>query len=203
MKLYYFPGACSLAPHIVLREAGLPFELEKVDLGSRQTDTGADYRTVNPKGYVPALQLHNGDVLTEAPVVLQYIADQAPDRQLLPAAGTMARYRAIEWLNFIATEVHKTLGMLFKPGLPDETKQMLHALAGTRLDLIEKQLQGRDYLTGNQFSVADAYLTTVLGWSHLLQFDLARWPTVQSYLQRVAARPAVQAAMVAEGLIKQ
>lgn len=203
MKLYYSPGACSLAPHIVLREAGLPFELEKVNLGTKQTETGADYRAINPKGYVPTLQLDNGEVLTEASVVMQYLADQAPEKQLLPAAGTMERYRVVEWLNFISTEVHKSLGMLFKPGLPEETKQMMLALAGTRLDLVEKQLQGRDYLTGNQFTVADAYLSTVLGWSRLLRFDLARWPTVQAYLQRVAARPAVQAAMVAEGLIKK
>jgi len=200
MKLYYSPGACSLAPHIVLREAGLQFELEKVDLGTKKTDTGADYRTVNPKGYVPTLQLDNGEVLTEASVVMQYIADKVPEKQLAPAAGTMERYRVIEWLNFISTEVHKTLGMLFKPGLPEETKQMMIALAGTRLDLVEKQLQGHDYLTGNQFTVADAYLSTVLGWSRMLHFDLARWPTVQAYLQRVAARPAVQAAMTAEGL---
>lgn len=201
MKLYYSPGACSLAPHIVLREAGLQFDLEKVDLGAKKTDSGADYRTINPKGYVPTLQLDDGQTLTEAAVILQYIADRAPQKQLVPAAGTMERYRATEWLHFVSTELHKTLGMLFKPGMPEETKKMMLELAGTRLDLVEKQLQGRDYLTGNQFTIADAYLSTVLGWSRLLRFDLARWPTVQAYLQRVAARPAVQAAMAAEGLI--
>jgi len=203
MKLYYSPGACSLAAHIVLHEAGLPFETEKVNLADKKTATGADYLAVNPKGYVPALQLDNGEVLTEAPVVLQYLADQAPARQLAPAAGTMERYRLIEWLNFISTELHKSLGMLFKPGLPEETRQMMRTLAGTRLDLVDKQLQGRDYLTGNQFGIADAYLSTVLGWSRLLQFDLARWPAVQAYLQRVNARPAVRAAMAAEGLLNQ
>lgn len=202
MKLYYAPGACSLSPHIVLREAGFEFDLEKVGLADKKTESGADYRQINPKGYVPALQLDSGEVLTEVPAVVQYLADQMPEKQLAPAAGTMERYRLIEWLNFISTELHKTLGMLFRPGLPEETRQAARDTAAARLGIIDKQLEGRDYLAGDRFSVADAYLFTVLGWSRPLHFDLARWPAVQAYLQRVAARPAVQAAMAAEGLIK-
>jgi len=203
MKLYYATGTCALSPHIVLLESGLPFELEKVSLADKKTASGGNYLDVNPKGYVPALQLDDGDVLTEGPAIVQYLADKVPEKQLAPAAGTMARYHLIESLNFISTEVHKSFGTLFRPNVPEETKQAVYDTLASRLQFVEKQLQGRDYLTGNQFSVADAYLFTVLGWAKPLKFDLGRWPAVQAYLQRVAARPTVRAAMVAEGLIKE
>jgi glutathione S-transferase len=203
MKLYYSTGACSLSPHIVLREAGFPFELEKVNLASKKTANGDDYLAVNPKGYVPALRLDSGEVLTEGPAIVQYLADKAPEKQLAPAAGSMERYRLIEWLNFISTEVHKTFSPMFKPNTPEETKQASRDTLSARLEIVEKQLQGRDYLTGNQFSVADAYLFTVLCWARPMKFDLGRWPLVQAYMQRVAARPAVHEAMKAEGLLKE
>lgn len=203
MKLYFSPGACSLSPHIVMREAGLTFETEKVSLSSKQTASGGDYRAINPKGYVPALQLDDGEVLTEGPAIVQYIADKNPQAQLAPANGSMERYRLIEWLNFISTELHKSFGALFKPNTPEEIKQAARDTIATRLEIVEKQLQGRDYLFGNQFSVADAYLFTVVGWAPHVKMDLGRWPGVQAFLQRVAARPAVRAAMLAEGLLKE
>jgi glutathione S-transferase len=202
MKLYFSPGACSLSPHIVLREAGLSFDLEKVDLASKQTASGTDYRTVNPKGYVPALQLDNGQVLTEGPAIVQYVADQVPEKKLAPTAGTMERYRLLEWLNFISTELHKTFSPLFKPTTPEETKAAARETLTNRIGIVAAQLQHSSYLTGEQFSVADAYLFTVLNWTRHVKFDLSPWPAVQAYVQRVASRPAVQAAMVAEGLIK-
>ncbi|HZW23293.1 glutathione transferase GstA [Noviherbaspirillum sp.] len=203
MKLYYSTGACSLSPHIVLRELGFSFDLERVNLASKKTAGGEDYLEVNPKGYVPALVLDNGEVLTEGPAIVQYLADQAPEKQLAPAAGTMPRYHLVEWLNFISTELHKTFSPLFKPNTPEETKQASRDTIAARLHIVEKQLQGRDYLTGNQFSVADAYLFTVLCWARPMKFDLGQWPAVQAYMQRVAARPAVHEAMKAEGLIKE
>jgi glutathione S-transferase len=203
MKLYFSPGTCALAPHIILCETGLPFETEKVSLSSKKTASGGDYRVINPKGYVPALQLDDGAVLTEVAAVLQYIADRAPEKQLAPAAGSMEHYRLLEWLNFIASEVHKSFGLQFKPNIPEETKQAMRDIIAARFDIVEKQLQGRDYLLGNQFSIADAYLFTVASWAPHLKFDLGPWPAIQAYMQRVAARPAVRAAMMAEGLIKE
>lgn len=203
MKLYYSTGACSLSPHIVLREAGFPFELERVNLASKKTAAGEDYLAVNPKGYVPALKLDSGEILTEGPAIVQYLADKAPGKQLAPEAGTMARYHLIEWLNFISTELHKAFSPLFKPNTPEETKQAARDTISARINIVEKQLQGRDYLTGNQFSVADAYLFTVLNWARPMKFDLGQWPAVEAYMQRVAARPAVHDAMKAEGLIKE
>jgi len=203
MKLYYSTGACSLSPHIVLRELGFSFDLERVNLASKKTAGGEDYLEVNPKGYVPALVLDSGEVLTEGPAIVQYLADQAPEKQLAPAAGTMARYHLVEWLNFISTELHKAFSPLFKPNTPEETKQTARDTIAARLHIVEKQLQGRDYLAGNQFSVADAYLFTVLCWARPMKFDLGQWPAVQAYMQRVAARPAVHEAMKAEGLIKE
>ena len=203
MKLYFSPGTCALAPHIILCETGLPFETEKVNLSSKKTASGGDYRAINPKGYVPALQLDDDAVLTEAGAVLQYLADSAPEKRLAPAAGSMEHYRLLEWLNFIASELHKTFGLLFKPNIAEETKQMVRDIIAARLDIVEKQLQGRDYLLGNQFSIADAYLFTVASWAPHMKFDLGPWPAIQAYIQRVAARPAVRAAMVAEGLIKE
>jgi glutathione S-transferase len=202
MKLYFSPGACSLSPHIVLREAGLSFDLEKVDLASKKTASGTDFKTINPKGYVPALQLDNGQVLTEGPAIVQYVADQAADKQLAPAAGSIERYRLMEWLNFISTELHKSFSPLFKPAMPEEAKAMARETLANRLGVVAAQLQHSTYLTGEQFSVADAYLFTVLNWSRRVNVDLTPWPAVEAYMKRVAARPAVRAAMTAEGLIK-
>jgi glutathione S-transferase len=202
MKLYYARGACSLAPHIALREAGVVFELVQVDLRTKKTAGGSDYLQVNPKGYVPALQLADGGVLTEAAVVLQYIADQKPDAGLMPRAGSMERYRTMEWLNFVAAEIHKTLGALFKPNLTPEWKQSSLALFGNRCDILAGALAGRPFLTDAGFSVADIYLYTVLSWTKFLQVDLGKWPALTEYVSRVAARPAVREALKAEGLLK-
>lgn len=200
MKLYYSPGACSLAPHIVLRQAGYQFDLEKVDLGSKKTASGENYADVNPKGYVPALKLDDGQILTEAGVVLQYLADQKPESGLAPKLGTMERYRLMEWLNFISTEIHKQFAPLFKSNIPLEWRQNQVNTLAQRFEFLSEQLGGNDYLTGDRFTIADAYLFTVLGWSKLLNVDLDRWQKLGSYLVRVGSRPAVKEAMKAEGL---
>ncbi|UVE17156.1 glutathione transferase GstA [Pseudomonas sp. LS44] len=202
MKLYYSPGACSLSPHIVLNELDLPYNLEKVDLKAHTTASGVDFTTINPKGYVPALQLDGGEVLTEGPAIVQYLADQKPAAGLLPAAGTLQRARAQEWLHFIGTELHKGFSPLFNPTTPEEVKASAKAAIGKRLGFIDKALAGRDYLMGEQFSVADAYLFTIVNWTFPMGIDLAPYPTVQTFHKRVGARPAVQRAMQAEGLIK-
>lgn len=202
MKLYFSPGACSLSPHIVLREAGYQFATEKVSLADKKTESGKDYRSINPKGYVPALELDDGEILTEGPAIVQFLADKAPDKHLAPAAGTMERYRLIEWLNFISTELHKSFSPLFKPHTPEESRQAARDTIAARLDIVARQLQDKEYLTGNQFTVADAYLFTVLNWSGHVKIDLGLWPALQTYVQRVAARPAVREALLAEGLIK-
>jgi glutathione S-transferase len=202
MKLYYSPAACSLAPHIALREAGLSFHLEKVDLKTGRTAGDADYARINPKGYVPALQFDDGSTLTEVAAILQWIADEAPHTHLAPAAGTMARYRLIEWLNFIATEIHRNMGALFQADLPEATRNHLTATLARRLDYTQQQLGSRPFLTGEQFTVADAYLYVVLNWARWVKFDLARWPRLAEFNARVAARPAVQAALKVEGLVK-
>lgn len=201
MKLYFSPGACSLSPHIVLQEAGLDFTLERVDLRARQTAGGVDFLTINSKGYVPALELKDGTVLTEGPAIVQFIADLVPDRQLVPAHGTLERYQVIEWLNFIATEVHKSFGPLFRPNTAEDVKEAARTNLSNRLDWIAARLAGRDFLMGSQFTVADAYLFTALGWAAFVNFDLARWPALTAYQQRVASRPAVQQALRAEGLL--
>lgn len=198
MKLYFAPGACSLSPHIVLREAGLPFQLEKVDLRSKQTASGTDYRTVNPKGSVPALALDDGQVLTEGPTVVQYLADLVPEKQLAPAAGSMERYRLMEWLNFISTELHKGFSPLFNPAMPQEAKQLTMERLLSRLDYLETRLGGDGFLLGAQFTVADAYLFVILRWGRAFEIDLARWPGIEAYFKRVEQRPAVQAALAAE-----
>jgi glutathione S-transferase len=203
MKLYYSPGACSLSPHIVLRESGLPFDLERVDLKTKQTETGADYRTINPKGYVPALRLDDNGILTEGPVIVQYLADRVPDRKLAPAAGTMERYRLMEWLNFITSEVHKSFGALFNPQTPEDWKAFVRGLLGQRFDFVAAQLKDRDYLMGNAFCVADAYLFAVLNWGQWTGIDIGNWPALKTYHARMAARPAVHAALVAEKLLKE
>lgn len=202
MKLYFTPGACSLAPHIALREAGLPFETEEVDLGSKKTKNGADYRAVNPKGSVPALQLDNGQVLTEAAIILQYIADKKPNAKLAPPPGTLERYRLQEWLNYIATEVHKGFSPLFNSKIPEAWKQVVMDALATRFDFLTKSLERKPYLTGDTFTIADGYLFTILGWTTYMNIDLGKWPTLKAYVDRVAARPAVRAALKAEGLAK-
>ena len=202
MKLYYAPGACSLAPHIGLREAGYQFDLEQVDLAAKKTKSGADYTKINGKGYVPALQLDSGEVITEAPVILQYIADQKPESGLAPKAGTMERYRTQEWLNFVTSELHKGFGILFNPALPENARPAVIDRLGQRLDFLAKQLDGKPYLTGDKFTAPDAYLFTVLSWAPHLKISLDRWPTLKTYVERVAGRPQVQAALKAEGLAK-
>jgi glutathione S-transferase len=198
MKLYFSPGACSMAVHIVLREAGYPFEIDKVDFATQTTASGEDYRTVNGKGYVPALRLDDGQVLTEVAVILQYLADHQPAAGLAPPAGTMERYRLMEWLNFIASEIHKTLGALFHSGMTPEWKAHQIELFGRRAAWVERRLAERPYLMGAQFSVADAYLFTVLRWCKFLDVDLAPWPAVQNHQTLVGGRPAVQATLKAE-----
>lgn len=201
MKLYYMPGACSLAPHIALREAGLSFDLEKVER-TKKTQSGADYLAVNAKGAVPALGLEDGQVLTEAAVIQQYIADKAPTKKLAAAAGTQERYRLQEWLNYIASDVHKGIGQLFNPAMPDEYKNAVKkGLAERQLPYLNEALAGRDYLLGD-FTVADGYLFTVLNWTNFHNIDLSAYPNIAAYMKRVAARPAVQDAMKAEGLLK-
>lgn len=201
MKLYYSPGACSLAPHIVLREAGLDFELERVDIPNKKTASGDDYWKINPKGYVPALKLDNGEVLSEVGVICQYLADQKPAAGLAPAAGTMVRYRFLEWLNFVATEVHKMIGALFNPRMTPEMKEVQLGVIVRRLNALENMLDGRPYLMGEQFSAADVYLFSVLNWTRVLRIDTSQWPKIEALMARVAARPKVQEAMKAEGLL--
>ena len=202
MVLYYTPGACSLSPHIVLREAGLPFTLHKVDLKSKSIESGGDFNGVNGKGYVPALKLDNGQVLTEGPAIVQYIADLKPEAGIAPAAGTMERYKLQEWLNFITAELHKAMGSMFNPAQTPEWKEAVKATLSKRLDWLSKQLEGKNYLMGETFSVADAYLFTVLGWAAHVGFDLSKWPVLQQYSARVGGRPKVVEALKAEGLVK-
>lgn len=201
MKLYYVPGACSLSPHIVLREAGYAFELEKVDLATRKTASGADYYGINPKGYVPALQLDDGSVLTEGPAIVQYLADQRPKQGLAPVPEERARYELHSWLNFISTELHKQYSPLFNPACAAEQRQAALQALKNRYDYLAKELATRDYLCGSRFSVADAYLFTVNNWSNFVKVDLSPWPLLLAYQQRIAQRPAVQAALRAEGLL--
>lgn len=202
MKLYYAPGACSFSPHIALLEAGLDATLVKVDTKTHRTEDGGDYYAINPKGYVPLLELDDGTRLTEGPVIVQYIADRNPVSKLAPAAGTMERYQLQEWLNFITAELHKQFGPLFQATTPGEYKETLKEKIGKRFDWVAQQLQGKDYLMGSTFTVADAYLFTMLLWTKHVGIDLSRWPLLTAYQTRVAARPKVREAMIAEGLIK-
>lgn len=201
MKLYYTPGACSMAPHIALREAGLQFDLERVDLQQKKTETGADFNTVNPKGYVPALKLDNGEVLTEVGVILQYVADQKPDSGLIPPAGSLERYRVLEWVNFTATELHKSFGPLFNPAATEDMKKTAMDTVTRRLGYVDSKLTGDGFLAGPQFTVADAYLCTVLGWCNFLKLDLSPWPNLAAYAGRAASRPKVLETLKAEGLM--
>jgi glutathione S-transferase len=200
MKLYYYPGACSMSVHICLREAGYTFVLDRVDFATGTSAGGEDYGAVNSKGYVPALRLDDGQVLTEVGVILQYLADQRPDAGLAPPAGTMERYRLMEWLNFIASEIHKTLGALFNPKITAEWRDHQIARFRLRADWLVGQLADHAFLMGSQFSIADAYLFTVLGWCERFGIDLTEWPRLRDYQDSIAARPAVRETMRAEGL---
>lgn len=201
MKLYFSPGACSLSPHIVLLEAGLPHTLERVDLRSKLTSAGQDYRSINDKGYVPALETDSGLVLTEGPAIVQYLADLVPGKALAPAPGTPERYQLAGWLNFIGTELHKTYSPLFDPSVSDEVKAYARANLTKRYTYVNSKLEGQDYLCGNRFSVADAYLFVITNWAGLVKFDLDGFPHLKAFQQRIGARPAVQQALRAEGLI--
>jgi len=203
MKLYYAPGACSLSPHIVARELGLNIELKKVNTKDKTVEGGGDYWQVNPRGYVPALVLDNGETLTEGPAIVQYLADQKPEAGLAPKNGTFERYRLQEWLNFLTTEVHKQFSPLFKPNTPEEYKTIAKETIATRFDWLDKQLAGKDYLMGKQFTVADAYAFVLLNWTRFQNIDLARWPNIAAFQKRVGSRPKVQEALQAEGLLKK
>lgn len=202
MKLYYATAACSLSPHIVAQELGLKLDLARVDTKTHKTAAGEDFYAINPKGYVPALVLDDGTLLTEGPAIVQYLADQKPEAKLAPANGTLQRYQLQEWLNYITSEIHKSLGSLFRPGVTPEQRAATVEALGPRYDFLSKSLGGKSWLMGETFTVADAYLFTVLNWNGFLKVDLANWPVLQQYQARVAARPAVQAALRAEGLIK-
>jgi glutathione S-transferase len=200
MKLYYSPGACSLSPHIVARELGLPVQMQKIDNKTKTVDGGGDYWQVNAKGYVPALQLDNGEVLTEGPAIVQYLADQKPEAGLAPKAGTLERYRLQEWLNFITSEIHKQFSPLFRPNTPEEYKPIAKENLAKRFAWLDQQLAGKEYLMG-RFTVADAYLFTVLNWTTPTKIDLKQWPNVAAYVDRVRKRPKVKEAMQEEGLL--
>lgn len=200
MKLYYSPGACSLSPHIIAHEAGIPLTLVRVDTKTKRTAGGGDFTAINPKGYVPALELPNGELLTEGPTIVQYLADQVPDAKLVPPAGSLERYRVQEMLGFINSELHKSFSPLFNPQTVPETRAERIAYLQKRYAFVEQRLATGPYLFGEQFTVADAYLFTVTNWAAFVNLDLAAFPQLQAFQARVAARPAVQAAMDAEGL---
>ncbi len=202
MKLYYSPGACSLSVHIALCEAGLAFQTEQVDLKAKTLANGGDFRAVSPNGYVPVLELDGGERLSEASAVLQYVADQKPEAGLAPAAGTLPRYRLMEWLGFVATELHKSFSPLFAPNTPEDYKTIAKERLAQRMAYMNGILADRSYLLGEQFTVADAYLFVVCGWSKPMRIDMSPYPNLQAFQQRVAQRPAVQRALQEEGLLK-
>lgn len=202
MKLYYSPGACSLSPHIAIAEAGLKADFVKVNLKDKKTEAGDDYLKVNPKGQVPALVLDSGDVLTEGPAIVQYVADQAPNAKIAPANGTLDRYKLQEWLNLITSEIHKSFSPLFTPTSTDDVKTAAREKLMKQFTAIDARLAGKDYLMGSQFTVADGYLFTVLRWAVAMKLDIASLPNVKAYMDRVGAREKVKEAMLAEGLIK-
>ena len=202
MKLYYAPGACSLAPHIVAREAGIDLELQKVDTKTKTMATEGDYWAVNPKGYVPALKLDDGAILTEVSAIVQYLGDLQPGSGMVPKCGSPERYRLLEMVGYVATEIHKSYNPLWYPTTPDETKESARAYLKKRYALLEKELAGKQFLLGDKFTAADAYLYAVTNWSRAAKLDLSEFPHVLAYQKRVAARPAVQAALKAEGLVK-
>jgi glutathione S-transferase len=201
MKLYYSPGACSLSPHIALLEAGLPYDLVKVDLRAKKLENGDDYLKVNPKGQVPALALDSGELVTEGPVIVQMIADKA-GKNLAPARDSAERYKLLEWLNYITGELHKNFGPMFSPVLADEAKAFFKDRVMGKFKYVDSQLAGRDYLMGQHFTVADGYLFTMLTWADRMKFDLSAFPNLLAYKARVAARPRVQEALTKEGLTK-
>jgi glutathione S-transferase len=200
MKLYYSPGACSLSPHIALLEAGLPYDLVKVDLRAKKLENGDDYLKVNPKGQVPALALDSGELVTEGPVIVQMIADKVPAKNLAPARDSAERYKLLEWLNFITGELHKNIGPLFNPMLSDEAKGVFKDRAIGKFKYVDGQLAGHEYLMGKQFTVADAYLFVMLRWAEAMKFDLSGLNNLMAYKDRIAARPKVDEALVKEGL---
>ncbi|SEK85356.1 glutathione S-transferase [Roseateles sp. YR242] len=202
MKLYYSPGACSLSPHIVLREAGLDADLVLASTKTHKLQDGTDFYGINPKGYVPLLELNDGQRLSEGPVIVQYLADQAPDKGLAPPNGTLERYRLQEWLNFLTSELHKGFSPLFNPAMPEEAKTLARNKLHERLTWLDGQLAGKQYLMGDKFTVADAYLFTVTNWGQHVGVDVSGYANLVAYRARVAARPAVQEAMKAEGLLK-
>ena len=202
MKLYYSPGACSLSPHIVATEAGVPVEMVKVDLGKHKTESGEDFNAINPKGYVPTLRLDDGSVLTEGPAIVQYLADKNPSSGLAPANGTLERYKVQEWLNFIGTELHKNFGPLFNPATPDAVKEMSKANIAKRLAYLNDQLANKQYLMGDKFTVADAYAFTIVNWTNFIKMDLKPYPNVAAFMGRVGSRPKVQETLKSEGLMK-
>ncbi len=201
MKLYYSPGACSLAPHIVLNEAGLAYETEKVDLATKKTASGGDFLAINPKGYVPAITLDDGQLLTEVQVLCRYLADQKPQSNLMPKPGTMERYRVEEWMNYIASELHKGYSPLFRPNTPEEYKTIARENLAKRLALLDKALAGKQYLMGNAFTAADAYAFTILRWSPFTKVDLSPYANIKAYMARTEARPKVQQTLKEEGLL--
>ena len=200
LKLYYVPGTCALCPHIVLHEAGISFTIEKVNPKDKTTESNLDYNAINPKSSVPALVMNNGGVLTEVAVIVQYIADLVPDKKLAPLTGTPERYRLQESLNFISSEIHKGYSPLFHPKVPEEVKTIFKERLASRLNIAAKSLEGKDYLMGKTFTVADAYLYSVLRWSPRMNVDLSPWPVLQAFMERIAARPAVKVALAEEGL---
>jgi glutathione S-transferase len=202
MKLYYSPGACSLSPHIALLEAGLPYDLVKVDLRAKKLENGDDFLKVNPKGQVPALALDNGELVTEGPVIVQMIADKAAAKHLAPPRDSAERYKLQEWLTYINSELHKNIGPMFSPLLSDDAKAFFKDRAMGKFKYLDGQLAGKDYLMGKQFTVADGYLFTMLSWAERMKFDMSGLPTLLAYQARVAARPMVREALVKEGLMK-
>ncbi|WP_295530566.1 glutathione transferase GstA [uncultured Pseudacidovorax sp.] len=202
MKLYYSPGACSLSPHIALREAGLAFEPVLASTKSHKLQDGTDYYGINPLGYVPMLELDDGTRLREGPAIVQYIADQVPTKNLAPANGTLQRYRLQEWLTFIGTEIHKGFSPLFNPAVPEDTKKVFADKLRTRFQWLDSQLEGKEYLMGEHFSVADGYLFTTVNWAKPMNIDLSAYKHLLAWHARVGARPAVQEALKAEGLLK-
>jgi glutathione S-transferase len=202
MKLYFSPGACSLAVHIALRETHANFDLEKVDLAKHETERGEDYMRINPKGYVPALKLEDGDILTEVGVVLQYLADRKPEFGLAPKAGTMERYRLMEWLTFISSEIHKAFAPFWKSDVAQQTKDAAKAQLARRFDYVEARLSEKTWLMGDKFTVADIYLFVIVNWTNFHKIEISKWPKLKDFMARITARPRVQEAMRAEGLTK-
>ena len=199
MKLYYSPGACSQAPHIVLREANVAFDLVKTDIRAKKLEDGSSYLAINPKGAVPALQLEDGTVLTENAAILQYVGDLAPESGLFPRLGDFTRYRVLEWLNYVSTELHKGFGPLWSPTAPDRLKQVTREMLAKKFDYVQEQLGDGPYLLGDRFTLPDAYLFVILNWTHIHDIDLARWPGLTGYQQRVAEGPRVAETLGAEG----